>query len=409
MNKNDFEVNTILSDNNLRGIQGDIYYTKDLNFLNSISKVSFEKGNTIIDFHSILPNTVIILKLSTGENIRKAINRLNKNIDYIFNRGIQYVDYFDACDINNLLFKTENEEKDNTFNKRGTFDLNLMSSSQTGKYDKNLSNKMNKFVYAGLNQLVETLNKFKKIYNDSYDINNNPLYNSIVMGDWLIDYIMYRLSEIKSFNPLFNFISENIINDYKMLYPHIKPIMFDKIVTSIYYIAVKTSLNKIPSYLFNFGSFSKKLSLARYEFIGHIIGSTFEFNLGQKQINISQNLLNISISSGLPAHDISFYRMYTRDTLISFKSLFLIPRLFSEGKTILKIIGATFRHGLIPNLFDRGSKPRYNARDTPWLYIKSIKDYLEYTNDMNFLKEEIELVYLSDKNMNEHFKLKANY
>jgi glycogen debranching enzyme len=99
--------------------------------------------------------------------------------------------------------------------------------------------------------------------------------------------------------------------------------------------------------------------------------------------------------------------MYTRDTLISFKSLFLIPRLFSEGKTILKIIGATFRHGLIPNLFDRGSKPRYNARDTPWLYIKSIKDYLEYTNDMNFLKEEIELVYLSDKNMNEHFKLKA--
>ena len=65
MNVEDFELNNFLSDSVLSGVKGNVYYSKDSNFLSSISNVSFENGNTIIDFHSILPNTVIILKLSS--------------------------------------------------------------------------------------------------------------------------------------------------------------------------------------------------------------------------------------------------------------------------------------------------------------------------------------------------------
>ena len=69
MNVEDFELNNFLSDSVLTGARGNVYYSKDSNFLSSISSVSFENGNTIIDFHSILPNTVILLKLSSRTEI----------------------------------------------------------------------------------------------------------------------------------------------------------------------------------------------------------------------------------------------------------------------------------------------------------------------------------------------------
>jgi len=68
MNVGDFEINDFLGDDVLRGVKGNVYYSKDAKFLSSISNVIFQGGNTIIDFHSILPNTVIILKIYNGGN-----------------------------------------------------------------------------------------------------------------------------------------------------------------------------------------------------------------------------------------------------------------------------------------------------------------------------------------------------
>ena len=68
MNVDDFEINDFLGDDILKGVKGNVYYSKDAKFLSSISNVIFQGGNTLIDFHSILPNTVIILKVSCGKN-----------------------------------------------------------------------------------------------------------------------------------------------------------------------------------------------------------------------------------------------------------------------------------------------------------------------------------------------------
>ena len=417
MNLSNIEANIITSETHLRGINGDIYYTKDLNFLNSIAKVSIEKGNTIIEFHSILPNTVIILKLNMSPDIRNSVTNLNKNINFIFNQGYQYIDYYDINDINAVLFKTENEEKDNNFNKYGTFgiDLNDIYKEYFGNNvdnNDNNNNENNKFVYAGINQLIEILKHFKKYLSINSNINinnfkNNNIFKNIISGDYLMDYIITRISQIKSFNFIYNFIQDNLINFYKILPSNLKPLFFDKFLFSIYYTTMKLIFSKLPSYLVNFGNFAEKLSIARHEFIGHIIGSTYEYDLGKKNLSIKSNLLKISISAGLPNYDVSSYRMFVRDTLISFKSLFLIPNLFDEAKTLLKIIASTLRHGLIPNLFDKGVKPRFNARDCPWLFIKSVKDYMEYSNDNNFLQEEIDLVFVTEKSYHENLRKRA--
>ncbi len=74
MNIGDFDINDFYADDELKGVVGNVYYSKDANFLSSISNVIFQGGNTIIDFHSILPNTVIILKISSSGNNLNSYN-----------------------------------------------------------------------------------------------------------------------------------------------------------------------------------------------------------------------------------------------------------------------------------------------------------------------------------------------
>jgi glycogen debranching enzyme len=54
------------------------------------------------------------------------------------------------------------------------------------------------------------------------------------------------------------------------------------------------------------------------------------------------------------------------------------------------------RHGLIPNLLDSGRRPRYNARDASWWFVKSVFDYIEFTGEKDILNQEVNLRFTSD-------------
>ena len=53
------------------------------------------------------------------------------------------------------------------------------------------------------------------------------------------------------------------------------------------------------------------------------------------------------------------------------------------------MFASAFRHGLIPNLLNSTNNPRYNCRDAVWFFIKSIKDYIDFTNDYDILSKKI--------------------
>ena len=419
----DFEMNNFIDSQYLLGINGNIFFNKDINYLNQISSVNHNKEKTIIRFHSFPPNSVLILKFSLDNEILNVIENLDKSIEILFNKGDKLVDKYELYDINKILYQTENEEREYSFKKRGTYELNIIENKEIKINNEIKSKNKIKFIYAGFHQIMDIIKKIKRkekqnlLFND--DINRNPdnitsflddkkfinsLYYDIAENDYLIDFLIERINNIKSFSLMNDFIKKNILINYKQLPYHLKTIFFEAIIISLYQNIIRISLQNIPFTILNFGDFATALSLSQYQFFGQISSSSsFILDLSK---NPNNSIKNISISKGIPYNTIGSQRMYFRDTLIAFKALFLITNLYIEGKNILKIIASSLRHGLIPDFFGDGEKPRYNSRDTCWYFINAVKNYIYYTKDYNFLKEQIDLIFTSDNSFNEHVQKK---
>lgn len=86
-----------------------------------------------------------------------------------------------------------------------------------------------------------------------------------------------------------------------------------------------------------------------------------------------------------------WFEDWGRDSLISLPGLTLVTGRFKGAKEIL----LTFKHycykGVIPNRFPDSpkEKPIYNTVDATLWYFSAVLQYLKYTNDFNFVKEEL--------------------
>ena len=409
----DYDTNNIFDSQYLLGINANISFNKDNNYLKRIAIINYYNGRTILRFHSFPPNSVLILKFSLDNENLNLINKLYKSIEILFNKGDKFVNDFYLSDINRMLYQTEDEEREWMFKNRGNYELNIIDNNG------NVENKV-KFIYSGIHQIMDIIKRIKKkekqnlLFNDN--INNDEiksiikekqfiesLYYDISENDNLIEYVIERANNIDSFILLNDFIKKNILPLFKLIPTHLKSIFFELIITSLYQTTIRIALQKIPYSILNFGDFSTTLALSSFQFYGKInSSSSYIRNISENNNEINEY---ISISKGIPYNVVGSKRMYFRDTLISFKALFLLTDNFKEGKNILKIIASTLRHGLIPDYFDQGENPRYNSRDTCWYFINAVKEYVNYSLDYKFLKEEIDLIFLSD-NYEEHLQKK---
>jgi glycogen debranching enzyme len=316
---------------------------------------------------SLLPNTVILLKLSNSK--RREIQILKDNIHFLQERGSNMISEFNICDLNGFLYKCEKEELDNTKGRRSNYVI--------PEYGK--------LVYAGITHLYALVQKLKLRQDLSH-----PVFKNIREGDWLLEYTINRLADFPSLSDLYKFLVKDILNPYKAItVPSIKPNLFCKIIDTLYSIAVKRILAE-THHVLELGDFGQLLNVAVLQFTGYVESSKF-------------NNTMLSISAGLPHFSTEYMRCWGRDTFISFKGLLLIPHYYNEAKEIIIMFARTMRHGLIPNLLDGGNNPRYNARDAVWFYLNAIKDYIQFTSDYNILETDIDLLFLDD-DMNKHYE-----
>ena len=90
---------------------------------------------------------------------------------------------------------------------------------------------------------------------------------------------------------------------------------------------------------------------------------------------------------------IAGYHWFTdwgRDTMISLPGLVLVTGRYEEARDILREFASRVSEGMIPNFFpDNGTEPEYNTADASLWFFVSVYRYLEYTGDIDFVREDI--------------------
>lgn len=111
-----------------------------------------------------------------------------------------------------------------------------------------------------------------------------------------------------------------------------------------------------------------------------------EFLIAMDNFIIKRPLFNTySAIAGYP-----WFLDWMRDTLISYEGLFLKTKRFDNAKKVLQHCIRDIKYGLIPNTYSEDDyRPLYNSVDASLLFFEQVKKYLEYTENYEFIMQEI--------------------
>jgi len=86
-----------------------------------------------------------------------------------------------------------------------------------------------------------------------------------------------------------------------------------------------------------------------------------------------------------------WFEDWGRDSLISLPGLTLVTGRFDDTRQILLTFQRYCSRGIIPNRFpdSTGGKPVYNTVDATLWYVDGVLQYLKYTNDFRFVREQL--------------------
>ena len=79
-----------------------------------------------------------------------------------------------------------------------------------------------------------------------------------------------------------------------------------------------------------------------------------------------------------------------RDSLIAFEGLLLVTKRFDIAKEVLLTMVRDIKYGLVPNGYSGyDNRLLYNSVDASLLLFEQVQKYIEYTNDMEFVKDSL--------------------
>ena len=86
-----------------------------------------------------------------------------------------------------------------------------------------------------------------------------------------------------------------------------------------------------------------------------------------------------------------WFEDWGRDALISLPGLALATGRFSDAKAILQTFKQYCNQGIVPNRFPdkAGDKPAYNTVDATLWYFNAVLQYLKYTGDFDFVRQNL--------------------
>ncbi len=100
-------------------------------------------------------------------------------------------------------------------------------------------------------------------------------------------------------------------------------------------------------------------------------------------------LKNASVGTSLVA-GYHWFEQWGRDAFISMPGLMLTTGRFEDAKKILMVFAKNSSRGLIPNFIcETTGKPSYNTVDATLWYVNAVLQYLKYTGDFRFIRDQL--------------------
>lgn len=348
---------------------------------NIFSKEPVIEGNmTQLNFQNLRPGSIVAIRVSLNpitrqkfEKLQGIVTALQKQVGPIHAELESIITNLNLVDVNRTLFMCDQEERD--------MGLGGAAYHIPG---------YGPVVYCGLQGLVSILTDIAP-KNDL----GHPLCDNLRNGDWMLDYISQRLRRFQDCKKLakwFRLTFESL----RGIPRYLIPCYFDAIVNGVYSIVVEHSYSLMPEFISKGSNFAQSLGLATIQFLS--ICKTA--NLPKLSPNInppSPPEQCVTLSAGLPHFATGYLRCWGRDTFIALRGCLFLTGRFNEARYIIIGFAECLRHGLIPNLLDGGSSPRYNCRDAVWWWFHCIKQFVnEAPKGKEILRDKVSRIFPTD-------------
>ncbi|XP_025075084.1 glycogen debranching enzyme isoform X3 [Pogonomyrmex barbatus] len=432
-------------------------YTKDENVINGLSEYTLnlkqhiqccdstmiekvDSGDpkiTQLNFVDFQPGFVIAIRVALHANIVPALMKLQNTISEITSNERSdlhdIVSRMDFSDLNKALYRCDQEERDETQGRIGVYNVpGYGPFVYAGLQGDKLQYLIRYIKYISILYIILIATQYINIYwyelhlcillsfNKHFifksgvisllaDIRPNndlghPLCVNLRQGNWLIDYVWQRLKEDDGTKPLGMWL-EQAMEPFKLIPRYLVPCYFDVIIVNVYMILLDHCNSLMSNFVKNGTTFVKLLSLVSIQMGGIIKSSQLpdlspNLNPPKPKTKIHDGVAKqmcLTLSAGLPHFTTGYMRNWGRDTFIALRGLLLLTGRHVEARFIILGFAGTLRHGLIPNLLDKGSNARYNCRDAVWWWLYTIKCYVEEVPDgLNILSDKVSRLYPTD-------------
>ncbi|CAG9819095.1 unnamed protein product [Phaedon cochleariae] len=354
----------------------------------AVEKVDSGTQNTTqLNFKNFKPGSIIVVKVSLPEPMRKAINTVRNLIDnFSLTRQTELsaiIKKLTLADLNRALYRCDQEERDEGFG----FDT------------YNIPN-FGSMVYAGFQGIMSLLSNIRP----NNDL-GHPMCANLRDGNWMIEYMWKRLNAEQGTKELGLWIEKNTLC-FIDIPRYLVPCYFDAVVTGIYILLVEQCHKLMNSFVENGSTFVRSLALGSVQCGAYIKSAnlpTLSPNLKEPKPPLRRNENGedvqacITLSAGLPHFSVGYMRNWGRDTFIALRGLFILPGRYQEAREHILGYAACLRHGLIPNLLDGGRNSRFNCRDAVWWWLYCVKEYVgEAPNGIAILSDKVSRIFPDD-------------